>query len=134
MKLRYTNPMADEQDIQIPGVQVEPMQNGATYEVDDTLGVILGAMPFWEPTESSEATESDGTSESSELPVIPLEQIKGIGPQIARILKKAGIDTVEQIVTMSARDIDSHLNGELNYVTTNTIRGWQESAASLLKG
>lgn len=41
MQLKYVNAAADGQDIQVPAVQVEPMKNGAIYEVDKAVGALL---------------------------------------------------------------------------------------------
>lgn len=41
MQLRYMNTLADGQDIQVPAIQVEPMKHGATYEVENKLGLAL---------------------------------------------------------------------------------------------
>lgn len=41
MQLKYVNAAANLHDIQVPSVQVEPMQHGHTYEVEKALGLLL---------------------------------------------------------------------------------------------
>lgn len=41
MQLKYVNAAANLHDIQVPAVQVEPMQHGHIYEVENKLGLAL---------------------------------------------------------------------------------------------
>ena len=130
MRLRYTNPAALTQDIQIPGIQVEPMAYNGIYTVVDALGYILLTMPHWE---EPVAVSTGSTQAATGIPVSELRRIKGIGAKIAGILAEKNISTLTALVSLTAQEVDTLLDGTLDYVTVEMIQGWQEHARQLME-
>ena len=119
----------------MPSLQVEPLVDGATYDVHDELAGLLLKTPVWtEATEDSEVPIASESSESDSFPeqaVDDLQLVKGIGPQTAKALRKTGITTFALLIDTPAEQIDKLLDGSLNYITTTTIRDWQANASTL---
>ena len=119
----------------MPSLQVEPLVDGATYDVHDELAGLLLKTPVWtEATEDSEVPIASESSESDSFPeraVDDLQLVKGIGPQTAKALRKTGITTFALLIDTPAEQINKLLDGSLNYITTTTIRDWQANAATL---
>ena len=127
MQLRYTNLAAVTQDIQIPAIQIEPMVYGGIYEVVEALGYILLTLPHWERVQNEEAVTP------VIAPVNELRQVKGIGAKIAKTLSERGISTLAALVGLTAEEVNTLLDGALDYVTVDMITGWQTHARQLME-
>lgn len=127
MQLRYTNPAAKTEDIQIPAIQVAPMVYNGVYTVVEALGLILLTFPHWE---RATPISTDGTTS---VGIPELRRVKGIGAKTEAALASRGIGSLSILVGTSAEDIDALLDGSLDYVTVETILTWQEHARQLME-
>lgn len=133
MQLRYMNADALIHDIQVPAVQVEPLQHKHVYEVATALGLALlaSAPQHWKEVLPKEDTKT--VSGPVDTPASELRRVKGIGAKTATALAAKGIDSLHLLVDVTAEDINALLDGSLDYVTVDTISAWQEHARQLME-
>jgi len=122
MKLKFVNQQALFHDIQMPTIQTEPLEFGKVYEVGDDIAHFVLHTGHWERVEEEIVAGKDD-----------LTRISGIGKRTANVLIEKGIDAFHFLVGKTPEEIDAMLDGALNYVTVDTIAGWQAHARQLME-
>ena len=102
------------------------------------LGVAYAGWDSQPPMQETEAPPAEGLSPIIERPfdidpgVDDLTVIKGVGPQTARALNEAGIYRYSELLEWDAAELNTRLDGVLNFITISKIQGWQKAAGSLV--